>query len=37
MVGVPVRQCNKGQWSELRFNCSGKCITREEKRTAGII
>ncbi|XP_020615812.1 CUB and sushi domain-containing protein 3-like isoform X2 [Orbicella faveolata] len=22
MVGIPVRKCNKGQWSELRFNCS---------------
>jgi len=22
MVGIPVRQCNMGQWSELRFNCS---------------
>ena len=25
MVGTPVRVCTLGQWSAVKFNCSGKC------------
>ena len=36
MVGIPVRQCNMGQWSELRFNCSGKCFGGEKSKAGNI-